>query len=72
MVWREGMPTWAPIAGTPEFAFVFRPSSGVTISTPPEGILGLTTNGFILFIVLLLVCIPMCWLPWVIKDLRVS
>ena len=43
---------------------------------PPSGpqkkecALGLTQTGLILFIVLLVCCVPLCWLPWVIKDFR--
>ena len=32
--------------------------------------LGLNTGGFILFIVLLLLCFPLCWLPWVISGCK--
>ena len=35
-----------------------------------EFALGLNTGGFILFIVLLLVCLPLCWLPWVIGGCK--
>lgn len=31
---------------------------------------GLNQNGLIVFIILLLVCIPLCWLPWVIDSLK--
>jgi hypothetical protein len=31
---------------------------------------GLNKNGVILFIVLLLVCLPLCWLPWVIDSTK--
>jgi hypothetical protein len=65
MVWRQGMANWAPAGGVPELAFGF--SSGIT---KVEGALGLTTQGLIIFIVLLLFCLPLCWLPWVIKDLK--
>jgi hypothetical protein len=66
MVWREGMVAWVPAGGVPELAFSFG-SAG----SKKEGALGLTTPGLIVFIILLVVCIPLCWLPWVIKDLRV-
>ena len=35
-----------------------------------EFAIGLNQNGFIVFIILLLVCIPLCWLPWVIDGLK--
>jgi hypothetical protein len=44
--------------------------------TPPQKspneafAIGLTKNGFILFIVLLLLCWPLCWLPWVISSMK--
>ncbi len=31
---------------------------------------GLNQNGLIVFIILLLVCLPLCWLPWVIDSLK--
>ncbi len=31
---------------------------------------GLNNNGLILFIVLLLFCIPLCWLPFVIDSCK--
>lgn len=70
MVWREGMSAWTPIGGVPEFAFAFSP--GGPGGSREEGIIGLTTGGFVLFIILVLFCIPLCWLPWVIKGTRVS
>jgi hypothetical protein len=35
-----------------------------------EVALGLNQNGLIVFIILLVVCIPLCWLPWVIDSLK--
>lgn len=32
--------------------------------------LGLNKGGFILFIVLIFVCLPLCWLPWVINSCK--
>jgi hypothetical protein len=32
---------------------------------------GLNQTGLILFIVLLLTCLPLCWLPWVIQSCKV-
>ena len=32
--------------------------------------LGLNMGGFILFIVLIFVCLPLCWLPWVISGCK--
>ena len=40
--------------------------------TNEEFALGLTTGGFILFIVLLFVCLPLCWLPWVLNGTRAN
>lgn len=44
--------------------------------TPPnpqqEYALGLTKTGLIVFIVLLILCLPLCWLPWVIKSLKAT
>ncbi len=37
-----------------------------------EFALGLNKNGFIIFIVLLLVCLPLCWLPWVIGSCKAN
>lgn len=65
MVWREGMPNWAPAGGVSDFAFSFSGSK-----SKKEAALGLTTAGLIIFIVLLLLCFPLCWIPWVIKDLK--
>lgn len=31
---------------------------------------GLNKQGVILFIVLLIVCLPLCWLPWVIDSMK--
>jgi hypothetical protein len=36
----------------------------------PEAALGLNKNGLIIFIVLVIVCLPLCWLPWVIDSLK--
>jgi len=35
-----------------------------------EVALGLNQSGLIVFIILLFVCLPICWLPWVIDSLR--
>jgi len=37
-----------------------------------EYALGLTKTGLIVFIILLVVCLPLCWLPWVIKSLKAT
>lgn len=34
--------------------------------------LGLTLGGFILFIALLFVCLPLCWLPWVLDSCKAN
>ena len=31
---------------------------------------GLNQTGLIVFIILLLVCLPLCWLPWVIDSMK--
>jgi len=31
---------------------------------------GLNQNGLILFIIFILVCVPLCWLPWVIDSCK--
>lgn len=31
---------------------------------------GLNKQGVILFIVLLVLCLPLCWLPWVIDSMK--
>lgn len=33
---------------------------------------GLNKNGLIVFIILLVVCLPLCWLPWVIGSLKAA
>lgn len=35
-----------------------------------EMFLGLNQNGLILFIVRVIVCLPLCWLPWVIDTCK--
>ena len=35
-----------------------------------EFAIGLTKAGFIIFIALIFVCLPLCWLPWVISSLK--
>jgi hypothetical protein len=75
LVWRQGFGEWAPIGSVPEFAFAFTgPGPATSINammhSKKEAALGLTTGGLVLFIVLLLVCWPLCWLPWFVKDMR--
>lgn len=31
---------------------------------------GLNQNGLILFIILIVVCLPLCWLPWIIGGCK--
>ena len=73
LVWKEGMPGWVPAGGVAEFAYALQhkpnPINDV-LTSKQEAALGLTTGGLILFIVLLLVCLPLCWLPWVIDSTR--
>ena len=37
-----------------------------------EVLLGLNKNGVVVFIILLVVCLPLCWLPWVIDSLKAA
>jgi len=37
-----------------------------------EVALGLNKNGIVIFIVLLLMCFPLCWLPWIIGSCKAS
>jgi hypothetical protein len=37
-----------------------------------ENYIGLNKNGLIVFIILLIVCLPLCWLPWVISSLKAA
>ena len=64
MVWREGMSAWSPASALPEFSYALSSAKG------DEAALGLTTAGLVIFIVLLLTCLPLCWLPWVIDSLQ--
>ncbi len=41
----------------------------------PQGkavLLGLNQTGVIVFIILLLFCLPICWIPWLIDSMRGS
>jgi hypothetical protein len=31
---------------------------------------GLNQNGVIVFIVLIFVCLPLCWIPWLVDSLK--
>jgi len=31
---------------------------------------GLNQTGLIVFIILLLLCIPLCWIPWVVDSMK--
>jgi hypothetical protein len=35
-----------------------------------EMFLGLNQNGLIAFIVILVVCFPLCWIPWLIDSCK--
>jgi hypothetical protein len=37
-----------------------------------EVFLGLNQTGLIVFIILLLVCIPLCWVPWVVDSCKAA
>ncbi|HUT61731.1 MAG TPA: DUF4339 domain-containing protein [Phycisphaerae bacterium] len=65
LLWREGMGEWSPAGSLPEF------SSALTgAKAKEENYLGLNTSGLIVFIILLVACLPLCWLPWVIDSLK--
>ncbi len=73
LVWKQGMAGWIPAGSAPEFTYVFqtRPTPvNEVFTSKKEAAMGLTTAGLILFIVLLFVCLPLCWLPWVIDSTR--
>lgn len=74
MVWREGMAEWQPLASVPELNSMSGTPNAVVnmLKDPREVALGLTLPGLIIFIVLLVMCLPLCWLPWVIDDLHVK
>jgi hypothetical protein len=35
-----------------------------------EKFAGLNQTGLIVFIILIFVCLPLCWLPWVIDSMK--
>ena len=37
-----------------------------------EMFLGLNKNGLILFIVLIIVCLPLCWIPWLVNSCKAA
>jgi hypothetical protein len=37
-----------------------------------EVFLGLNKNGVILFIILLIVCLPLCWLPFIMDGMKAA
>ncbi|GAB4241213.1 MAG: hypothetical protein OHK005_04030 [Candidatus Methylacidiphilales bacterium] len=45
---------------------------GGSMAKGKELFLGLNQNGLILFIVLLFLCLPLCWIPWLIEDCKAS
>ena len=41
----------------------------------PQGedvFLGLNKNGLILFIILLIVCLPLCWIPFLVDSMKAA
>ena len=34
--------------------------------------LGLNKNGFIVFIILIFVCLPLCWIPFVVDSMKAA
>lgn len=65
MVWHDGMESWTPVGAVPEFSYALRSSD-----KNKEIVFGLNMSGVVVFIILLLCCIPLCWLPWVIDSLK--
>ncbi|MDP6958643.1 MAG: hypothetical protein QF645_07490 [Planctomycetota bacterium] len=37
-----------------------------------EVFIGLNQNGFILFLVLLFFCLPLCWIPFLIDSMKAA
>ena len=37
-----------------------------------EVFLGLNKNGVIVFIILILVCLPLCWIPFIVDSMKAS
>lgn len=37
-----------------------------------EVLLGLNKNGLILFIILLVVCLPLCWIPFIVDSMKAA
>jgi hypothetical protein len=75
LVWRQGLQNWVPAGGLPEFAYAAQNTGGISLNISgdkKEFALGLNTGGFVLFIVLLFLCLPLCWLPWVIESTRAN
>ena len=35
-----------------------------------EVFLGLNQNGLIVFIILLVVCLPLCWIPFIVDSMK--
>ncbi len=71
--WGTRIREWKHAGGVPEFAYALKSKPNPineVLTSKQEAALGLTTGGLILFIVLLLVCLPLCWLPWVIDSTR--
>ena len=66
-VWREGMAQWQPAGTVPDLAVAF---NMVTPLHQVENYLGLNLSGLIVFIILICLCWPLCWLPWVIDSLK--
>ncbi|MDY7011616.1 MAG: DUF4339 domain-containing protein [Planctomycetota bacterium] len=65
LVWRDGMENWTPVGAIPEFSYALSSSD-----KNKEVVFGLNMAGVVVFIILLLCCIPLCWLPWVIDSLK--
>ncbi|MEX0745091.1 MAG: hypothetical protein WD118_05775 [Phycisphaeraceae bacterium] len=53
-------------------SFPFRFFEGLSMAKGNEVFLGLNMQGVILFIVLLLVCFPLCWIPWLVDGMKAA
>ncbi len=37
-----------------------------------EVFFGLNKNGVVLFIILLLICLPLCWIPFIVDSMKAA
>ena len=43
---------------------------GLDMPQGEELALGLNKNGFVIFIILLFLCLPLCWIPFVVDSMK--